>query len=58
MSQGTPEEVLASIVDGINTGDLDALKPYSVRPCLAFLRIGNRMLGAQGGREGFRILSG
>lgn len=25
MSRGTPEQVLKSIVDGINTGDLDAL---------------------------------
>jgi ketosteroid isomerase-like protein len=27
MSKGTPEEVLKSIVDGINTGNLDALMP-------------------------------
>ena len=27
MSRGTPEEVLKSIVDGINTGNLDSLMP-------------------------------
>jgi ketosteroid isomerase-like protein len=27
MSSGTPEQVLKSIVDGINTGNLDALMP-------------------------------
>ncbi len=27
MSNGTPEQVLASIVDGINTGNLDSLMP-------------------------------
>ena len=27
MSRGTPEQVLNSIVDGINTGNLDALMP-------------------------------
>ena len=33
--RGTPEQVLKSIVDGINTGDLDALMPcMSLRPLL------------------------
>jgi hypothetical protein len=27
MSNGTPEQVLASIVDGINTGNFDSLMP-------------------------------
>ena len=35
-SQGTPEQVLESIVDGINTGNLDALMPlYEPRAAFA-----------------------
>jgi len=39
MSAGTPEQVLKSIVDGINAGNLDALMPlYEPEPLLRLSR--------------------
>ena len=41
MSRATPEQVLKSIVDGINTGNLDALLP-----CMSLTPPLRRSLGA------------
>lgn len=52
MSNGTPEEVLKSIVDGINTGNLDALMPL-YEPEAAFVaQPGSLTQGLTGIREG------
>jgi ketosteroid isomerase-like protein len=52
MSRRTPEEVLKSIVDGINTGNLDALMPL-YEPGAAFAaQPGNLTRGLAGVREG------
>src|SRR5262249_639497 len=49
---GTPEQVLASIVDGINTGNLDALMSlYESAPAVA-PQPGSLGHGPQGIREG------
>ena len=51
-SRGTPEQVLASIVDGINTGNLDALMTL-YEPQAAFAtQPGSLAHGLQGIREG------
>jgi hypothetical protein len=49
MSKGTPEQVLKSIVDGINTGNLDALIPL-YEPEAAFAAQRHRV-GQQNGEE-------
>ncbi len=52
MSRRTPEEVLKSIVDGINTGNLDALMPL-YEPGAAFAaQPGSLTRGLAGVREG------
>jgi uncharacterized protein (TIGR02246 family) len=52
MSDRTPEEVLKSIVDGINTGNLDALMPL-YEPDAAFAaQPGSLTHGLAGVREG------
>ena len=52
MSRGTPEQVLKSIVDGINTGNLDALMPH-YEPGAAFAaQPGSLTHGFAGVREG------
>jgi ketosteroid isomerase-like protein len=49
--QGTPEEVLTSIVEGINTGNLDALMPL-YEPGAAFaVQPGTLAHGVRGVRE-------
>ena len=51
MSRGTPEQVLKSIVDGINTGNLDALMTL-YEPDAAFAaQPGNLAHGLKGVRE-------
>jgi hypothetical protein len=52
MNQGTPEQVLKSIVDGINTGNLDALM-LLYEPEAAFAALpGSLAHGISGVREG------
>ena len=61
MSRATPEQVLQSIVDGINTGDLDALMTL-YEPDAAFAaQPGNLAHGHRGVREslaGFLAMKG
>lgn len=61
MSNGTPEQVLASIVDGINAGNLDSLMPlYESRAAFA-TQPGNLNHGLPGVREalaGFIAMKG
>ena len=61
MSRATPEQVLKSIVDGINTGDLDALMPL-YEPQAAFAaQPGSLAHGLSGVREalgGFIAMKG
>ena len=52
MSQSTPEEVLASIVDGINIGDLDALMPLYEAGAGFAAEPGSLSHGLAGVREG------
>jgi len=55
--QGTPEEVLASIVDGINTGDLEALMRL-YEPDAAFAaQPGILAAGLSGVRESLRAFT-
>jgi ketosteroid isomerase-like protein len=61
MSQGTPEEVLASIVDGINTGDLDALmRLYEAGAGFAAEpgRLSHGLTGVRDGLGGFIVMEG
>ena len=52
MPNGTPEEVLKSIVDGVNTGNLDALMPL-YEPDAGFAAQPGRLTpGLSGVREG------
>jgi uncharacterized protein (TIGR02246 family) len=52
MSTGTPEQVLASVVHGINTGNLDALMTlYEPDACFA-TQPGNLAHGLAGVRQG------
>jgi ketosteroid isomerase-like protein len=56
--QGTPEQVLMSIVDGINTGNLDALMPL-YEPQAAFAtRPGSLAHGLPGVRESLAAFIG
>jgi ketosteroid isomerase-like protein len=61
MSNGTPEQVLASIVGGINTGNLDSLMPlYESRAAFA-TQPGSLSQGLPGVREalaGFIAMKG
>ena len=52
MSEGTPEQVLKSIVDGINTGNLDALMPLYEPEAGFAARPGSLTHGLSGVREG------
>lgn len=52
MSQGTPEEVLNSIVDGINAGNLDALMPLYEPEAGFAAQPGRLSRGLAGVREG------
>lgn len=52
MSNGTPEEVLKSIVDGINTGNLDALMPLYEPEAGFVAQPGSLTHGLKGVREG------
>jgi uncharacterized protein (TIGR02246 family) len=51
MSRGTPEEVLKSIVDGINTGDLDTLMPLYEPEAAFATQPGSLAHGSAGVRE-------
>jgi ketosteroid isomerase-like protein len=56
--QGTPEQVLKSIVDGINTGNLDALMPL-YEPLAAFAaQPGSLAHGLSGVRESLAAFTG
>ena len=61
MSRGTPEEVVKSIVDGINTGNLDSLLPlYEPRAAIS-TQLGSLTHGLAGVREalaGFIAMKG
>jgi ketosteroid isomerase-like protein len=52
MSQKTPEEVLKSIVDGINTGNLDALMSLYEPGAVFAAQPGSLAHGLAGVREG------
>ena len=59
--RGTPEQVLESIVDGINTGNLDALMPLYEAEAAFATRPGSLSHGPQGVREalaGFIAMNG
>src|SRR3990172_5349400 len=61
MSNGTPEQVLASIVDGINTGNLDSLMPLYESQAAFATQPGNLNHGLPGVREalaGFIAMKG
>ena len=61
MSRGTPEEVLQSIVDGINTGNLDALMTLYESKAAFAAQPGNLAHGLSGVREslaGFTAMKG
>jgi ketosteroid isomerase-like protein len=61
MSRGTPEEVLKSIVDGINTGNLDALMPLYEPEAAFATQPGSLAHGLSGVREalgGFIAMKG
>jgi uncharacterized protein (TIGR02246 family) len=51
MSRGTPEEVLQSIVDGINTGNLDALMTLYESDAAFAAQPGSLAHGLRGVRE-------
>ena len=52
MAQGTPEQVLKAIVDGINAGNLDALIPLYERDAGFVAQPGSITHGLAGVREG------
>jgi uncharacterized protein (TIGR02246 family) len=52
MSRGTPEQVLKSIVDGINTGNLDALMALYEPEAAFAAQPGSLIHGLAGVREG------
>ena len=52
MSKGTPEDLLKSIVDGINTGNLDALMPLYEPEAGFVVQPGSVTSGLTGVREG------
>ena len=61
MSNGTPEQVLASIVDGINTGNLDSLMPLYESQAAFAAQPGSLNRGLPGVREalaGFIAMKG
>ena len=61
MSNGTPEQVLASIVDGINTGNLDSLMPLYESQAAFATQPGSLNNGLPGVREalaGFIAMKG
>lgn len=61
MSRGTPEEVLQSIVDGINTGNLDSLMPLYEPEAAFATQPGSLNHGLPGVREalaGFIAMKG
>ncbi len=61
MSRGTPEEVLSSIVDGINTGNLDTLMPLYEPEAAFATQPGSLAHGLRGVREslaGFIAMKG
>ncbi len=61
MSNGTPEQVLASIVDGINTGNLDSLMPLYESQAAFATQPGSLNHGLPGVREalaGFIAMKG
>ena len=61
MSTATPEQVLASIVDGINTGNLDALMPLYESEAAFATQPGSVAHGLSGIREalaGFSSMKG
>ena len=61
MSRGTPEEVLKSIVDGINTGNLDSLIPLYESQAAFAAQPGSLTHGLPGVREalaGFIAMKG
>jgi len=61
MSNRTPEQVLASIVDGINTGNLDSLIPLYESQAAFATQPGNLSHGLAGVREalaGFIAMKG
>jgi len=61
MSNGTPEQVLASIVDGINTGNLDSLMPLYESQAAFASQPGSLNHGLPGVREalgGFIAMKG
>ena len=61
MSNGTPEQVLASIVDGINTGNLDSLMPLYESQAAFAAQPGSLNHGLPGVREalgGFIAMKG
>ncbi len=51
MSRGTPEQVLKSIVDGINTGNLDTLMPFYEPEAAFATQPGSLTHGLPGVRE-------
>jgi uncharacterized protein (TIGR02246 family) len=51
MSTATPEQVLETIVDGINTGDLDMLTPLYEREAAFATQPGSLAHGAHGIRD-------
>ena len=51
MATGTPEQVLKSIVDGINAGDLDALMPLYERGAAFATQPGSLSHGLSGIRD-------
>ena len=61
MSTGTPEQVLKSIVDGINTGNLDALMTL-YEPDAAFAgqpgSLAHGLAGVRQGLAGFIAMKG
>ena len=57
MSRGTPEQVLTSIVDGINTGNLDALMPLYEPEAAFATQPGSLAHGLSGVREPWHGLS-
>ena len=61
MFNGTPEQVLASIVDGINTGNLDSLMPLYESQAAVATQPGSLNHGLAGVREalaGFIAMKG
>lgn len=59
--RGTPEQVLAAVVDGINAGDLDALLPLYEPEAAFAIRPGSLSHGPQGIRDalgGFVAMNG